>query len=64
MRENPEGLSKGEYRAVRGGSWGDGAAACRVANRGDDGATITNCILGFRVAFSVPARKSRDERKS
>jgi len=54
MRENPKGSSEGESRMFRGGSWGDGAALCRVANRYSFGATYTYGFLGFRVA-AAPA---------
>jgi len=32
-KSNPKGATKGERRVVRGGSWNDGAAYSRIANR-------------------------------
>jgi len=64
MKVNPEGSDKSAHRVARGGSWDNDAMDCRVANRGSDDATNTSYNLGFRLALSVPARKSRDERKS
>jgi len=63
MKVDPKGPNEGEFRVFRSGSWNSFALYCRVAYRSDLGAAGTSCILGFRVAFSVPARKSRDERK-
>ena len=52
---NPHGPASGTYRVVRGGSWGDIASYCRVADRGDYYPFFTNYDFGFRIArSSVP----------
>ncbi len=53
---NPHGPASGTYRVLRGGSWGDYARSCRVANRN---ATLpsprppagTLTFVGFRLAL-------------
>ena len=48
---NPTGPSSGSYRVYRGGSWGDSASRCRVANRYRNSPGIRNDFLGFRVVL-------------
>ena len=50
-------LEKGSLRAVRGGSWDDGARYCRSASRRSWFAGTRNVGAGFRVAL-VPASQS------
>jgi len=49
---NPTGPSSGSYRVLRGGSWGDNARYCRVANRGYDysGPASRYYFYGLRLA--------------
>ena len=47
--DNPTGASSGSYRVSRGGGWGNGAAGCRVSNRGGDSPGNRDFNLGFRV---------------
>ncbi len=47
-RENPQGPSSGEYRVLRGGSWGL-IYHCRSANRHWDAPGYFNRNVGFRV---------------
>jgi len=42
----------GDYRVGRGGSWGNGARGCRVANRGNNAPSDRGDILGFRLCRS------------
>ena len=48
---NPTGPSSGSYRVSRGGSWDYYAASCRVSYRNYGTPTITNYILGLRLAL-------------
>jgi formylglycine-generating enzyme required for sulfatase activity len=52
---NPRGPTSGTYRVRRGGSWGDGAISCRVADRGyfDPSAAASAGGIGFRVLRSL-----------
>ena len=57
-KENPQGPSSGEYRAVRGGDWGDSADyTLRSTYRGGDKPIKPSLIfyLGFRCATSSSA---------
>ena len=50
---DPVGPREGSYRVGRGGSWSDGAALCRSADRGWlDPSDRDNDFYGFRVALS------------
>ncbi len=51
---NPYNSTAGSYRVRRGGSWLNGAADVRVANRGVNSPTFANYSLGFRIARTVP----------
>lgn len=51
---DPLGTS-GAGRVRRGGSWGNSAAICRAANRGNEGPGYRSHSLGFRPAL-VPSR--------
>ena len=48
---NPTGPTSGSDRVERGGSWGEDARSCRVANRYDNDPTSTSSSLGFRLAL-------------
>ena len=48
---NPLGPSSGSERVRRGGSWGNAASLCRVANRGDYSPGDRYGDLGFRVVL-------------
>ena len=48
-QENPQGPSSGQYRLLRGGSWGSSTDNCRSAYRNWDGAVKQFSINGFRV---------------
>ena len=50
---NPEGLSTGEFRVCRGGSWNNYVGSCRVSNRSYNNPEIGSNNLGFRLAISV-----------
>ena len=53
--EDPTGPAVGQFRVVRGGSWGSPAGVCRSAVR-DWGAPAFNpSQLGFRVALAFAA---------
>jgi formylglycine-generating enzyme required for sulfatase activity len=52
---DPRGADSGSGRVVRGGSWNDYAGNCRAALRGILTPTITDSLIGFRLArSSVP----------
>ena len=53
-RYDPVGPSSGLYKAVRGGSWLDGPAECRLAARRPEPPRARLNILGFRVAIAPP----------
>lgn len=46
---NPTGPSSGQYRVLRGGSWGSSAGDCRVANRRNNTPSGRISVYGFRV---------------
>jgi formylglycine-generating enzyme required for sulfatase activity len=47
---DPTGPEKGRYKIIRGGSWRQGAAACRSAARNRYSPTRRSSSLGFRLA--------------
>ena len=47
---DPQGPSNGEYRVVRGGSWGSNTITIRVSFRGRFSAALWNDDYGFRCA--------------
>ncbi len=47
---DPTGPSRGSYRVIRGGSWGNGAYYCRSAERGDSSPAYRHFNVGFRLA--------------
>lgn len=49
---NPQGLSSGSYRVIRGGSWDDSAQGCRVSIRSNSSPFNCNIYLGFRLVVS------------
>jgi formylglycine-generating enzyme required for sulfatase activity len=51
---NPAGPIEGEYRVLRGGSWGDGPHFLRSADRFWNTPTYRSARLGFRCARDVP----------
>ena len=48
---NPTGPTSGSFRVIRGGSWGDDAGGCRVADRFYVTPSNRYNILGFRLAL-------------
>jgi len=59
MKVDPKGLSEGECRVDRGGSWFNVATNCRVANRYSRSATNASGALGFRIC--MPVKRPKDE---
>ena len=56
--DNPSGPSTGDYRVVRGGSWGSVATNCRWAVRSRGKPSYRDNSLGIRLALSrVPSLK-------
>ena len=51
-KDNPRGPATGSFRVLRGGSWGGGAARCRVAGRNFNYPGYRDGYLGFRVVLS------------
>jgi formylglycine-generating enzyme required for sulfatase activity len=52
---DPRGAASGTYRVDRGGGWSGNAIGCRAAHRRNSTPTVTNSLIGFRVArSSVP----------
>jgi formylglycine-generating enzyme required for sulfatase activity len=49
---DPSGPNEGSRRVGRGGSWGNGAAGCRSADRSRDVPSVRGSSSGFRVALS------------
>lgn len=47
--QDPPGPAKGDYRVLRGGSWGDDYVNCRSAFRHDDSPGHALILSGFRV---------------
>ena len=56
---DPIGPSSGSSRVRRGGSWGNGAALCRAADRRTGVPTSRAGNGGFRLALSSPSGVSR-----
>jgi formylglycine-generating enzyme required for sulfatase activity len=50
--QNPKGAASGTARVLRGGSWDDAAAYCRVAFRDRNGPSSRGNRYGFRVVLS------------
>ena len=48
-KDNPTGPKTGEYRLVRGASWGSESIYCRASNRGYGSQTRSNEYFGFRL---------------
>jgi len=53
-RDNPHGPSSGQYRVVRGGSWGSGPQDVRAAFRSRPDPAYRLSISGFRLSLSAP----------
>ena len=53
---DPQGPSQGEFRVLRGGSWGGDPGYCRSADRSDDDPDRRLDNFGFRVAVDVPTK--------
>jgi len=53
-RTDYAGPASGTLRTTRGGSWADGAAMQRSADRGSDAQAAVSRIMGFRLARNVP----------
>jgi formylglycine-generating enzyme required for sulfatase activity len=51
LRNNPQGANSGTYRVLRGGSWSNYHAYCRVADRPISTPTYRNNNIGFRLVF-------------
>lgn len=51
-KDNPRGPASGSARVLRGGSWSDSAARCRVALRGGNVPSARGVNSGFRVVLS------------
>ena len=51
-QNNPQGPNSGEYRVLRGGSWGSLDGSCRVANRNGSDPGSRYYDLGFRLVLS------------
>jgi formylglycine-generating enzyme required for sulfatase activity len=49
---DPQGSNSGEYRVLRGGSWGNNDSGCRVANRNRGNPDFRYYSLGFRLVLS------------
>jgi formylglycine-generating enzyme required for sulfatase activity len=56
---DPQGPAQGQYRVLRGGSWGHLAWDCRSSYRGGDDPNNRDGYLGFRVAVSAPIREGQ-----
>ena len=50
---NPRGPSKGQYRIIRGGSWGAHPSRCRSAEREWMRRGDRSQFVGFRVVFHL-----------
>ena len=53
---DPQGPTQGQYRVLRGGSWGDIRGACRSAERYCRSPLCRLYFYGFRVAADVPSK--------
>ena len=53
-RDNPQGLSSGQYRVLRGGSWNNKPQNVRAANRNRNKPANRNNNSGFRLSLSAP----------
>lgn len=51
---NPQGPTSGQYRVLRGGSWGFSVDFVRSASRGGDDPTYTGYVIGFRCSLASP----------
>ena len=51
--ENPQGPDRGEFRVIRGGSWGSDPAFCRSAYRSLNEPDKRESYFGFRLVFSL-----------
>jgi formylglycine-generating enzyme required for sulfatase activity len=51
---DPQGPPEGQYRVLRGGSWGDDPGRCRTAIRLGDDPGHRIIIIGFRLVAVVP----------
>ena len=51
-KDNPQGLSSGTSRVLRGGGWSDGPQGVRVANRNRGNPVLRINDVGFRIAVS------------
>jgi formylglycine-generating enzyme required for sulfatase activity len=49
---DPIGPSSGSLRVSRGGSWGNDAESCRLANRDGSSSVFQYKFLGFRLAMT------------
>jgi hypothetical protein len=63
-QNNPVGALSGSYRVSRGGSWGNRAGSCRVANRNVNSPVDRDNFLGFRLACSSKQDTENREKES
>ncbi|MCP5002492.1 MAG: SUMF1/EgtB/PvdO family nonheme iron enzyme [Planctomycetes bacterium] len=59
-RDNPQGPSKGAYRVIRGGGWGNDVGRCRSSLRSDFDPSYGNISLGFRLVLPRPAERKSE----
>ena len=58
---DPQGLTSGTLRVIRGGSWFSQAANCESAHRHGIAPVYSTPSMGFRVALSMPDQDSSEE---
>jgi len=61
MQVNPKGKRLGEFRLIRGGSWGSfcGEIVCSTEVRDGDYPSATSYGLGFRIIMEVKSNASK-----
>ncbi len=57
VTDNPKGPASGEYRVIRGGSWGTPPNKLRVTNRNRLRPTVRVFNVGLRLALSAPKQR-------
>ena len=61
---NPTGASSGSDRVYRGGNRGSDAAHCRVADRNNDGPTVSYSFLSLRLAHKFDIKRKRQAKQT